>query len=193
MGTINLFSAIKRPFTHIQSLVLGAILIYLPVLNLFAVGYLMSCIKTHELPKWKLTMFIDGIRALIISLIYFMPALLLLSIIFVLGIPYDSIFILPFMAVLLVTMFILPAAIINYFKTKHLFQGVFASAFNSKYLLALLLGLFWAAILNLISIALLRVLYFVFPLLLYFLISMLISGILLFASQISLITLLSEE
>jgi len=193
MGTISLFSAIKRPFTHIQSLVLGAILIYLPVLNLLAVGYLMSCIKNHELPKWKLNMFLDGIRAFIISLIYFMPALLLLSIVFVLGIPYDSVFILPFIALLLVTMFILPAAIINYFKTKHLFQGVFARAFNSQYLIALLLGLFWAAILNLISIAFVRILYFIFPLSIYFIISLLISGLLLFASQISLITLLSEE
>lgn len=193
MGTISLFSAIKRPFSHIQRLLLGAILVYIPVLNIFVIGYLMNCIKDHDLPVWKLGMFIKGLLSILIILIYSIPVLLLLSIVSVLEIPFDSIFILPFLLLVIITAFILPAALINYFKTKRLFQGVFTRAFNSQYLVALVLGLFWAAILNGLSIAFLRILYFIFPLSVYFIISLLISGILLFASQISLITMLSEE
>ncbi len=193
MGTINLFSAMYRPFTHLQRLLLGAILSFIPGFNLFAVGYLLSCIKTRDMPAWRLRMFLDGLLVLILVLIYAVPALFLFALVVLLNIPFDSFFIIPFFFLVGITAYIIPAAIVNYAKTGKLFQGVFTTAFNSYYFVALILGLFWAFILNGLAIAIIRGLYYVMPLSLYLVISLLITAFFYYASQISLVTMVAES
>ena len=193
MGTINLFSAIYRPFTHLQRLLLGAILSFIPGLNLFAVGYLLNCIKTRDMPAWRLKMFLDGLLVIILVLIYAVPALFLFGLVVLLNIPFDSFFIIPFFFLVGITAYLIPAAIVNYAKTGKLFQGVFTTAFNSYYFVALILGLFWAAILNGLTFAIIRGLYYVMPLSLYLVMSILITAFFYYASQISLVTMVAES
>ena len=193
MGTINLFSAIYRPFTHLQRLLLGAILSFIPGLNLFAVGYLLNCIKTRDMPAWRLKMFLDGLLVIILVLIYAVPALFLFGLVVLLGIPFDSFFIIPFFFLVGITAYLIPAAIVNYAKTGKLFQGVFTTAFNSYYFVALVLGLFWAAVLNGLALAIIRGLYYVMPLSLYLVMSILITAFFYYASQISLVTMVAES
>lgn len=193
MGTINLFSAICRPFTHLHRLVLGAVLSFIPGLNLFAIGYLLDCIKTRDMPAWRLKLFIDGLLVLLLILIYSVPALFLFGLVVILEIPFDSVFIVPFAVLVILTVYLIPAAIVNYAKTGKLFEGVFSTAFNSYYLVALILGLFWSFILNGIALAIIRGLYYIMPLYLYIIISLLITAFFYYASQISLVTMLAES
>lgn len=193
MGTINLFSAMYRPFTHLQRLLLGAVLAFIPGLNIWAVGYLLNCIKTKDMPVWRLRMFIDGLLVILLVLIYAVPALFLFALVILLGIPFDSIFIIPFAVLVGITVYLLPAAIVNYAKTGKLFEGVFSTAFNSYYLVALILGLFWAFILNGLALAIIRGLYYVMPLSLYLVMSLLITAFFYYASQISLVTMVAES
>jgi hypothetical protein len=193
MGTINLFSAMFRPFTHLQRLLLGAILSFIPGLNLFAVGYLLNCIKTRDMPAWRLKMFLDGLLVLLLVLIYSAPALFLFALVTLLEIPFDSFFIIPFFFLVGITAYLIPAATVNYAKTGKLFQGVFVTAFNSYYFIALILGLFWAAILNGLAFAIVRGLFYIMPLSLYLVVSLLVAAFFYYASQISFVTMVAES
>jgi len=190
MGSINVFSAIKRPFTNLSRLLLGAILIIIPVLNLFSAGYLLECIRTSNMPRWRLRYFLDGLMALVIVLVYFIPFILLFLFITVTNIPYDSFFFIPFAVLAILTVYLVPAALVNYAKKSVFFQGVFQTAFSPDYFIAFIIGLFWAGLLNFFSVILIRVLYFVLPLSLFAIVNALVAALLLFASEITLVTLL---
>lgn len=138
-------------------------------------------------------MFIDGLLVILLVLIYAVPALFLFGLVIILNIPFDSIFIIPFAVLAGITAYLLPAAIVNYAKTGKLFEGVFSTAFNSYYLVALILGLFWAFVLNGLAVAIIRGLYYVMPLSLYLVMSLLITAFFYYASQISLVTMVAES
>ncbi len=73
--------AIKRPFTDIKKLVIGIVLSYIPIVNFISLGYILNSAKSatkgiNKLPEWKDwgSLFIKGLIALIISVIYMIPA-----------------------------------------------------------------------------------------------------------------------
>ncbi|MBD3361660.1 DUF4013 domain-containing protein [Candidatus Woesearchaeota archaeon] len=192
MGNIKVSDAIVRPFTHFSRLFLGAILSLIPVLNLFSVGYLIKCINKPGMPAWSLNVFLKGLLALIIAFVYAIPASILFGFVSMMNLPYDNLFMIPFLVLVMITGYIIPAAIINFAKNGFFFKNVFKKAFSPEYFIAFLLGLFWAGLLNFISVAAMRILFFVLPLSIFIIVSVLISSVLFFASEITFISLLSE-
>ncbi len=91
MSKIEYLKAIKRPFTDFNKFVIGIILILVPVLNIitnfFVRGYQLECSKDlkknkYRLPEWTdfKKLFVVGILSFLISLIYLLPALIILVI-----------------------------------------------------------------------------------------------------------------
>lgn len=79
--------AVKKPFTNFKKLVIGILLSILPIIRLFAYGYILECSglgrnKTNKLPEWKNfgDLFLKGFLATIIAIVYSIPALLVLLI-----------------------------------------------------------------------------------------------------------------
>lgn len=74
--------AIKKPFLDLKKLVIGIVLNIIPIVNFFAMGYVLETAKLtlskkNNLPEWKdwKDLFIHGVLATIISFIYMIPAL----------------------------------------------------------------------------------------------------------------------
>lgn len=83
-------SSIKRPFLDIKNLLIGILLSIFPIVNWFSLGYALECtgltkkkLPLAKSPQWTdwTGMFIKGFFAWLISVIYFLPAI----IIFVIG------------------------------------------------------------------------------------------------------------
>lgn len=81
---VDFESAFKKPFTNMQKLIIGILLSIIPIVNWFARGFAMECSgvgknkSSNKMPEWKdwSDYFIKGFSAVIISLIYALPALL---------------------------------------------------------------------------------------------------------------------
>ena len=77
--------ALKRPFTDAKKLIIGLILSVIPIVNFVVSGYHLKCAssvmgknkKMYELPEWAnfLNLFLLGVISFVVSLIYFVPAL----------------------------------------------------------------------------------------------------------------------
>lgn len=78
----------KRPFTDGRKFLVGCILYMIPIVNVitsfFALGYVLRCarramVNDYRLPEWDDwgEMFVKGILATVISIIYMLPALVL--------------------------------------------------------------------------------------------------------------------
>ena len=86
---VNYESAIKKPFTDIAKLIIGALVSVIPVVNLISVGYALESsglgkTKTSkDMPEWKNigNLFIKGLASSVIRFIYAIPA----TIVFVTG------------------------------------------------------------------------------------------------------------
>jgi hypothetical protein len=192
MGFINVFSAIRRPFTNFARLFLGSILLLIPVISLFTMGFIFNCIKDNkELPKWRLRFFIDGLEVLLIVAIYTIPLWIIYGIISLFDMSANSVLVMPFYIIAFLTAYVVPAALVVFAKERQILRGVFSFAFSKKYLLTFFIGLFWAVGLNSISLVLTRVLYWLLPLSLFFIVILLVSMIFLLASQITFVTLIS--
>ncbi len=78
---VDYFEAIKRPFQDAKKLVIGIILAMIPIVDFLVVGYALYAGKTPtgKLPEWKSwgNLFVKGLGAFVISLIYLAPAILL--------------------------------------------------------------------------------------------------------------------
>ena len=79
--------AIKRPFQDVKKLIIGSFLNIIPIVNLIATGYVLQAAKNtmnkkNELPEWEdwVNLFITGISAAAIGLIYALPGLIALFI-----------------------------------------------------------------------------------------------------------------
>jgi len=176
---VNYGNAIKRPFTDFKKLIIGCALNIIPIVNLFSAGYALNCGKTamakkKELPEWTNwgDLFVRGLFGLIISVIYFIPTLILLILTLGSGIitilttkePLSAI---PSMGPLLIitlivgilTAFILPNGILGYvskwkfgdaFKLgnifKKSFRGVYLAAWLFSIIVLLVLGSVFALI-----------------------------------------------
>ncbi len=78
--------AIRRPFQDLKTLIIGIIVMIIPIVNFIGVGYFLECARTgmkknKKLPEWKdwINLFIKGIGVFVISLIYAIPALIVLA------------------------------------------------------------------------------------------------------------------
>ena len=81
---VNYSEAFKRPFQNFGKLLLGLVFSFIPIVNFIATGYGLECARTASKKKFKLPewenfgkLFVDGLLAVLITLIYFMiPAVL---------------------------------------------------------------------------------------------------------------------
>jgi len=162
-------AALKRPFG--SRAFLGILIAWIPVLEFFSTGYKMACARTamsgkYQLPQWKYwkQLFIFGLGARVLQILYILPAaitmysLYLLSkspittvITFVGAIRNLFIVLLVF---LVVAAFFGPAAILNYVA-----EGKFKAAFSFRMLkrafsLAYLKGWALAAIYSILILGL---------------------------------------
>lgn len=198
---MNIYTALKRPFTNISTLLLGAIILPFFILNFFVYGYLAECARTaykkrYELPKFKSSMFLDGLYFWLVAFFYFIPVTLLFYLLLIFEAEPNSILTYAIIALGILTTYLLPAGLIKYSITKNFFKsfkGVFSMAFRIKYLIALIQGFFCMFIIYITSFLLVfYILPMIFPSILYFILGMLISAISLFAGLIAFITILSK-
>lgn len=179
---VDYVAAIKRPFSDFKKLGIGALLYFVPILNiitgLFASGYSLVCAKTantrdFRLPEWKNwgDLFVKGLLAFVISMVYFIPTAILVAIFLGTAIMRKEIAAAVFsftggiiiaILVALLTIYVLPSAIVSFAINGNFgaaFSGkVFRNAFTGKYLATwLVLALYSIAIgfiASLLSIAL---------------------------------------
>ncbi len=186
---MEIFNALKKPFTNLKKLGIGLILNLIPIVNFLSFGYVLECSgvgvnkPSNKLPEWKdwSELFIKGLLATIISIIYYIP-IFILSKIFVsaLEITYGSsemvsmaylqhlidnlAILMPALILIsivnLIISYLLPAALLNYLKHRSFSQAfkfniIFKKVFNRKYFIAWLiftiLGVFLAWLTMLIS------------------------------------------
>lgn len=81
---VNYSEAIKRPFSDIKKLLIGIIIQLIPIVNFLAMGYQLKCAKlamkkNYKLPEWTDwgDLFVKGLLAVIISLIFLIPVLII--------------------------------------------------------------------------------------------------------------------
>jgi len=159
---VDFESAFKRPFTDIKKLVIGIVLQIIPIVNFLALGYQLNCAKTamskdFKLPEWEDwgKLFVKGLLAIIIGVIYMLPALIVLIASFgmalfaalgargggagaiVMGSMGIGVFI--GLLLMLLAAYVLPIAILSYVKDDKLgsafkFKAVFKKAFRVNYL-----------------------------------------------------------
>jgi len=92
---VNYEEALKKPLTDLGKLVLGIILSIIPIIQLVAYGFAIECSgvgknkPSKKMPEWRgyVEYFVKGLVAIIIAIIYAIPAILVLSI----GIGYAAI------------------------------------------------------------------------------------------------------
>ncbi|MEM4263772.1 MAG: DUF4013 domain-containing protein [Candidatus Woesearchaeota archaeon] len=191
--------AIKRPFTNLLRLVAGSVLFILPIVNLFAFGYFVECARTAykgnlDMPKWQWKLFIEGLIFLGIALIFYVPAGVLYFVMFYYGQDF-WVFKGPIAALFALTIYILPGAIVRYAVEDFAaaFKGLFITTFNKFYFKAFALSLVWALVILLLMQVFYYILsYSVIYVYTFYLFGALISGVLLFASQVTIFTLIAE-
>ncbi len=177
----NYLRAIKRPFSDFKKLSIGALMYLIPFVNIitsfFASGYILNCVKTamkkeHKLPEWEKfgNLFVKGLLVFVLSLIYFIPTvvvgltlfwkfisptginvLMLMSAIGVIGIGILILFLL-----LLLTIYLVPLAIVI-FASKDKFSDsfrlgiIFKKAFTGKYFIAWLVVVVYSIFISFIG------------------------------------------
>jgi hypothetical protein len=85
--SVDFVEALKRPFMDTRKFLIGAILGIIPFLNFTVIGYTMNStgftkegVKKDSLPEWGNygDLFTKGLVAALISIILFLPAILVL-------------------------------------------------------------------------------------------------------------------
>ncbi len=168
--------AIKRPFQDVKKLLIGAILNIIPIVNLIASGYIIKAAKgtmkkKNDMPEWEDwgNLFMTGLVVAVIGFIYMIPAVGLLVVgvgsavigaIAVGGaaamdmtavLAGGGITILAGLLLLLVTMLVMPMAIIRYvdkgsFSAAFGFTDILKKVLTGKYIVAWLLVLVYSVV-----------------------------------------------
>jgi len=164
--------AFKRPFTDIKKLVIGIVLNLIPIINFFAIGYILESArsamkKKYGLPEWTNwgQLFVQGLLAFVIVLVYSIPLLILGALFgativnnywssgsltnigtFGLGLGLTAL-------VALLVAYIAPVALLNYVKynlfgAAFRFGEVFRKAFSGEYFVAWIIMALYATILT---------------------------------------------
>ena len=83
---VDYVESVKRPFTDIGKLVLGIVISIIPIVNFMFSGYLLNVAKSAmkkdmDLPKWENwgTLFVEGLLAFVIGIIYMLPVVVILG------------------------------------------------------------------------------------------------------------------
>jgi hypothetical protein len=86
---VNYEESVMKPFTDIRNLIIGLVLSLIPIVNFTVVtGYLLECSglgrnkPSKKMPQWEdwTELFIKGLKALVISMVYMLPAVLVASV-----------------------------------------------------------------------------------------------------------------
>ncbi|MBR9699068.1 DUF4013 domain-containing protein [Candidatus Woesearchaeota archaeon] len=85
---MNFKSAFMKPFTDMKKLIIGIVLSIVPIINFFALGFILkaSGVKekkvTNQMPEWTDwgDLFVKGLLAMIIGLVYMIPVLIIFMI-----------------------------------------------------------------------------------------------------------------
>jgi hypothetical protein len=96
---VNYDVAIKKPFSDVKNLIIGILLCLIPVVNFFALGYIVEQSKKFKEKKlsefkgWG-DLFVKGLLVVLIGIIYFLPAffIILLAAASVLAVLFKSAF-----------------------------------------------------------------------------------------------------
>jgi hypothetical protein len=188
--------AISRPFSDLKKLSIGAALYMVPVLALipllilivpvagmvagmFAYGYVLACgatamKKVKKLPEWTnwADLFVKGLVAVIIAIIYFIPAIVILGLVvgttILASLTVDNLAavigsaglgaIIALLAGML-TAYVLPVALLMYvsenkFGSAFRLGDVFKKAFTGTYFAAWLLSIVVGIVINIVSMTL---------------------------------------
>ncbi|MFH1210692.1 MAG: DUF4013 domain-containing protein [archaeon] len=80
-------AALKKPFLDVKNLIIGILLSILPIINWFAMGYILECtgltkrkVSLDRSPDWTGwgSLFAKGFFSFVIGLVYMIPALIVL-------------------------------------------------------------------------------------------------------------------
>ena len=178
--------AIKRPFQDVKKLIIGCFLNIIPIVNLIATGYVLKAAKNtlnkkNELPEWEdwSNLFISGLSAAVVGLIYALPGLVVLFAgvgTLISGIIMGTVaatdmasviasgggILIVALLLLLVAAFIAPMAIIRYvdkgefsaaFAFGEITKKVFTGAYIGAWLIMMVYGLIVVSVLSLVPIA----------------------------------------
>lgn len=151
----NYNEALKRPFTDVKKLIIGLILSVIPIVNFVVSGYHLKCAssvmkktnKMYELPEWSnfLNLFLVGVISFVVSLVYFVPAILVAFIAGGRGVFYDITNLtyenLGFSAIVVVVLALLALYILPMALTKYSSKEKFLDAFRLGEILKV--GLTW--------------------------------------------------
>ena len=83
---MNFTEAVKRPFQDLKTLIIGIIIMLIPIVNFtVGAGYFIECARTRlkgskKLPEWKDwgKLFMKGVGAFVIGLVYAIPVIVVL-------------------------------------------------------------------------------------------------------------------
>ena len=179
----NYAEAIRLPFKDFKKLTIGALLWMIPFVNIitgiFATGYVLTASKSamkksYVLPEWKDwgDLFVKGLLAMVIGIIWAIPVLFGLLLFFmsagvalftalaqnnfsavlsIVGASIGSFIMLLLLGLL--TSYVSPAAILGYIKTGNFsdafdFRMVFSKAFRWSWLSSMLFVLVWSVVLT---------------------------------------------
>ncbi len=183
---VDYIKAFKRPFTNAWNLLIGCVFEIVPLVNFIVLGYQLECSKgTEALPEWKdlKELFIKGVLAFVILVLYMLPALLIF---FTLSAGLIVLFGLPALAALkhgdlsvltgslalfilaeivlafilfLPSSFLTPVALIAYERTRRFgeafnFKAIFKKAFTKEYFTAWLVVCLYSIPLTLVGLVL---------------------------------------
>ncbi len=142
---VSLLQAVKLPFSNGKKLLFGGLMFVVPFLSvitgIFAFGYVLQTARnvmqnSFTLPEWKNwgTLFIEGLKGLLIGGIYFVPAILIsfllvrTPIIDAIGgdpnaIANAWIGLLAVFILFLATSYVIPAALLSFISAQNLFKA----------------------------------------------------------------------
>lgn len=157
--------ALKRPFTDFRKLIIGIILSIVPIINFFALGYVLECAKSADkrrfkLPEWDRwgEKFVNGFFMVIIMIVYFIPSIVYATLAFgkiiinvLEGKGLEQLIassiglVVIGLIILLITSYILPSAILTFAFSKKLGKAfnlnlVLKKAFSVRYFRAWIVG-----------------------------------------------------
>lgn len=178
---INYAEAFKRPFQDVVKLLLGIVLYILPIVNLLALGYMLRAAKSamkkdYTMPEWQDwgDLFIKGLLAAVIGIIYSIPIIILIGVFggaaiasAVAGGFSEEAIIIALMSigiglavigiVALITWYIVPLALMSYitnwkFSDAFKFSNISKKAFTSTYFVTwLLVGVYCVVVSGILS------------------------------------------
>lgn len=163
--------ALKRPFSDLTKLLIYIVISIIPIVNLISSGYLLDVAQTSmkrkkQLPDFKdyVRLFVEGVKVLIIEIIYAIPVIIALLISGVIGFGFKSGTVLGVGMVIsivltLVIAYIATGAILRYadkrklkeaFNFEKINKKIFTSKFFSGWLLAIVISVIIGVALSLI-------------------------------------------